>query len=103
MRLRDAKIYYYKEVNILANIKSAKKRILIINKKTEVNKSRKSEIKTYIKKFETALNEGNYEKAQEYLRICEKKLYQAAAKNTIHKNAAARKVSRLAKKLNKAA
>ena len=90
-------------MNILANIKSAKKRILIINKKTEVNKSRKSEIKTYIKKFETALNEGNYEKAQEYLRICEKKLYQAAAKNTIHKNAAARKVSRLTKKLNKAA
>jgi small subunit ribosomal protein S20 len=90
-------------VTILANIKSAKKRILVINKKTEVNKSRKSEIKTYIKKFETALNEGNYEKAQEYLRICEKKLYQAAAKNTIHKNAAARKVSRLAKKLNKAA
>ena len=87
----------------MANIKSAKKRILIINKKTEVNKSRKSEIKTYIKKFETALNEGNYEKAQEYLRICEKKLYQAAAKNTIHKNAAARKVSRLTKKLNKAA
>jgi len=87
----------------LANIKSAKKRILVINKKTEVNKSRKSEIKTYIKKFETALNEGNYEKAQEYLRICEKKLYQAAAKNTIHKNAAARKVSRLTKKLNKAA
>ena len=90
-------------MTILANIKSAKKRILVINKKTEVNKSRKSEIKTYIKKFETALNEGNYEKAQEYLRICEKKLYQAAAKNAIHKNAAARKVSRLAKKLNKAA
>jgi small subunit ribosomal protein S20 len=90
-------------VDILANIKSAKKRILIINKKTQANKSRKSEIKTYIKKFETALNEGNYEKAKEYLKICEKKLYQAAAKNTIHKNAAARKISRLTKKLNKAA
>lgn len=87
----------------MANIKSAKKRILVINKKTEANKSRKSEIKTYIKKFETALNEGNYEKAQEYLRICEKKLNQAAAKNTIHKNAAARKVSRLTKKLNSVA
>ncbi|MDD2397596.1 MAG: 30S ribosomal protein S20, partial [Tissierellia bacterium] len=58
----------------MANIKSAKKRILIINKKTEANKSRKSEIKTYIKKFETALNEGNFEKAQEYLKVCEKKL-----------------------------
>jgi small subunit ribosomal protein S20 len=75
----------------------------VINKKTEANRSRKSEIKTYIKKFETALNEGNYEKAKEYLKICEKKLYQAAAKNTIHKNAAARKISRLTKKLNKAA
>ncbi|MDD3751493.1 MAG: 30S ribosomal protein S20 [Tissierellia bacterium] len=92
-----------KEEDILANIKSAKKRILIINKKTEANKSRKSEIKTYIKKFETALNEGNFEKAQEYLKVCEKKLYQAAAKNTVHRNAAARKVSRLTKKLNKAA
>ncbi|HKM01486.1 MAG TPA: 30S ribosomal protein S20 [Sedimentibacter sp.] len=87
----------------MANIKSAKKRILVINKKTAVNKDRKSEIKTYIKKFETALNEGNFESAQEYLRICEKKLYQAAAKNTIHKNAAARKVSRLTKKLNNVA
>lgn len=87
----------------MANIKSAKKRILVINKKTEVNKSRKSEIKTYIKKFEAAINEGNYEKAKEYLKVCEKKLLQAAAKNTIHKNAAARKVSRLTLKLNKIA
>lgn len=87
----------------MANIKSAKKRILVINKKTAVNKDRKSEIKTYIKKFETALNEGNFESAKEYLKICEKKLYQAAAKNTIHKNAAARKVSRLTKKLNNVA
>jgi len=87
----------------LANIKSAKKRILILNKKTEVNKDRKSEIKTYIKKFEVAMAEGNYEKAKEYLTICEKKLYQAAAKNSIHKNAAARKVSRLTLRLNKVA
>jgi len=90
-------------VNTLANIKSAKKRILVINKKTEVNKSRKSEIKTYIKKFEKAVAEGNYDLAKELLVMCEKKLYQAAAKNTIHKNAAARKVSRLTLKLNKAA
>jgi small subunit ribosomal protein S20 len=90
-------------VKILANIKSAKKRILVINKKTEVNKSRKSEIKTYIKKFETVLNEGNLEKAKEYLTVIEKKLYQAAAKNTIHKKAASRKVSRLSNRLNKIA
>ncbi|MFA9424230.1 MAG: 30S ribosomal protein S20 [Sedimentibacter sp.] len=87
----------------MANIKSAKKRILIINKKTEVNKSRKSEIKTYIKKFEVAMAEGNLEQAKEYLTICEKKLYQAAAKNSIHKNAAARKVSRMTLQFNKVA
>lgn len=87
----------------MANIKSAKKRILVINKKTEVNKSRKSEIKTYIKKFEKAVAENNFEEAKSLLRLCEKKLSQAAAKNTIHKNAASRKVSRLAKKLNKIA
>lgn len=87
----------------MANIKSAKKRILVINKKTEVNKSRKSEIKTYIKKFETVLNEGNLEKAKEYLIIIEQKLSQAAAKNTIHKKAASRKVSRLTLRLNKVA
>lgn len=87
----------------MANIKSAKKRILVINKKTAVNKDRKSEIKTYIKKFETVLNEGNLEKAKEYLTIIEKKLYQAAAKNTIHKKAASRKVSRLSLRLNKIA
>lgn len=87
----------------MANIKSAKKRILIINKKTEANRSRKSEIKTYIKKFEVALAEGNLEQAKEYLTLCEKKLYQAAAKNTIHKKAAARKVSRMTLRLNKVA
>lgn len=87
----------------MANIKSAKKRISVINKKTAVNKSRKSEIKTYIKKFEASVNDGNLEKAKEYLSIVEKKLQRAAAKNTVHKNAASRKVSRLAKRLNKVA
>ncbi len=87
----------------MANIKSAKKRILVINKKTEVNKSRKSEIKTYIKNFEIALAQGNYEKAKELLILCEKKLDQAAAKHTIHKKAAARKLSRLARRLNNVA
>lgn len=87
----------------MANIKSAKKRILTINKKTAVNKSRKSEIKTYIKKFEDALKLGETEKAKELFKAVEKQLSQAAAKNTIHKNAASRKVSRLARRLNKTA
>jgi len=49
------------------------------------------------------LAEGNLEQAKEYLTVCEKKLYQAAAKNTIHKKAAARKVSRMTLRLNKVA
>ena len=87
----------------MANIKSAKKRILVINKKTAINKSRKSEIKTYIKKFEAAVNSGEIEKAKVLLKEIESKLDRAAAKNTIHKNAAARKISRLNARLNKIA
>ena len=87
----------------MANIKSAKKRILVTARKTAINKSRKSEIKTYIKKFEVALNNGEMEKAKAYLKDIESRLDRAAAKNTIHKNAAARKISRLQARLNKIA
>jgi small subunit ribosomal protein S20 len=84
----------------MANIKSAKKRILVNKKKNEINKSRKSEIKTYVKKFETAIEQNNYEAAKELLPLIQKKLNRAAAKNTVHENSASRKVSRLTKKLN---
>ena len=84
----------------MANIKSAKKRTLVIKKKTGINKSKKSEIKTYIKKFESAIEESNVEKAQEYLNIIQEKMYRASAKGTIHKNTASRKVSRLSRRLN---
>lgn len=84
----------------MANIKSAKKRISVIAKKTELNKSRKSQVKTAIRRFEEALVAGNIEEATNKFRFAEKKIYQVAAKGTIHKNAAARKVSKLAKKLN---
>lgn len=87
----------------MANIKSAKKRILVTARKTAVNKSRKSEIKTYIKKFEAALNSGEIEKAKAYLKDIESRIDRAAAKNTLHKNAAARKISRLQARLNKIA
>ena len=54
------------------------------------------------KAYDAALAEGDMETAKEQLNIAEKKLMQAAAKGTIHKNAASRKVSRLAKRFNKA-
>lgn len=87
----------------MANIKSAKKRIKVIQKKTLQNKMRKSQLKTSIKKFEIFLAEGDKANATTQLREVQKRLYKTAAKNTIHKNAAARKLSRLTKKLNEMA
>ena len=86
----------------MANIKTAKKRILINQKKAELNKSRKSEIKTYIKKFEAAIEAGNTGEAQELLKVIDRKLKKATHKNIYHVNAASRKISNLTKQLNKA-
>lgn len=84
----------------MANIKSAIKRIDVTKKKTLENKSRKSEIKTLIKKFETAISEDKFDDAKELLKIIDKKLKKATAKNVIHKNTASRQLSKLSKKLN---
>ena len=86
----------------MANIKSAKKRIKVINKKTARNRRIKDHIKTVLKNFDLALADGDKAVAKEKLRAAEKKLKQAAAKGTIHKNTASRKVSRLTKRFNKA-
>ena len=86
----------------MANIKSAKKRIRVIDKKTARNKRVRNHLKAILKAFEAALAEGDMETAKSQLDLAEKKLMQAAAKGTIHKNAASRKVSRLTKRFNKA-
>ncbi len=90
------------EVKKLANIKSAKKRIRVIQRKTLINKMRVSQVKTAIKNFDKALMDGDFDLAQEKLRFVQKKINQVASKGSIHKNAAARKISRLTKKLNAA-
>jgi len=89
-------------VDMLANIKSAQKRILVTAKNTAANRMIKSQLKTAIRRFEEALESENYDEAKTRLKFVEKKLYQAAAKGTIHKARASRKISRLAKRLNKA-
>ena len=86
----------------MANIKSAKKRINVINKKTLVNRRVKNNLRAIIKNFYKALAAKDFDPAEEKLSLAEKKLMQAAAKNTIHRNAAARKVSRMTKAYNKA-
>jgi small subunit ribosomal protein S20 len=89
-------------VDMLANIKSAQKRILVTAKNTAAHRMIKSRLKTAIRRFEEALESENYDEAKTRLKFVEKKLYQAAAKGTIHKARASRKISRLAKRLNKA-
>ena len=80
----------------MPNIKSAAKRVKVAEKKTLQNQMIKSAIKTYIKKFEAAVSAGNKDAASDNFKIAVKKLDQAACKNVIHKNAAARKKSQLA-------
>lgn len=86
----------------MANIKSAKKRIRIIAKKTAVNKRVKNHLKEIVKDFDRAVAENDTSTAAEQFALAEKRLMQAASKGTIHKNAASRKVSRMSKQLQKA-
>lgn len=85
---------------IMANIKSAIKRIDVTKRQTIENKARKSEIKTYIKKFENAISTENYDEAKSLLKVIDKKLKKATSKNVIHKNTASRQLSQLSKKIN---
>ena len=86
----------------MPNIKSAKKRVKIIEKKTLRNSMVKSAYKTAIKKFETALEAGKLDEAKTLFSEATKKIDQACTKGVIVKNTAARKKSNLAKKLNAA-
>lgn len=84
----------------MANIKSAKKRIDVINKKTAANKAKKSEIKTYIKKFDAAIEAGEKDAAMENFKVLERKLSRAAGRNLLHKNAVARRISSMQRRIN---
>ncbi len=85
----------------MPNIKSAKKRVLVTASKTARNKAIKSNLKTNIKKAETAIAQGNTD-SQEAVRLAIKRIDQACAKGILHKNTAARRKSKLVRKLNNA-
>ena len=84
----------------MANIKSAKKRILVINKKTERNKAIKSKVKTYIKKVYAAIESGDKAAAQAALVEATSEISKATSKGIYHKNTSSRKISRLTKAVN---
>ena len=83
----------------MANIKSQIKRNRQTVKRTERNKAVRSELKTRTKNATTAAAEGA-DNAEELARAAQKRIGSAAAKGVIHKHAAARRTSRLAKKVN---
>lgn len=84
----------------MANIKSAKKRILVNNKKHEINKAIKSKVKTAIKKVDAAVHAGDKAVAAEALKAATIEIDKATTKGVYHKNTSSRKVSRLAKAVN---
>ena len=84
----------------MPNIKSAIKRVNVIEKKTLRNNMVKSGYKSAVKKFEQAVEAGNKEEATKLLALATKKVDQACTKGVIVKNTAARKKSNMAKRLN---
>lgn len=87
----------------MANIKSAKKRIKVIETKTARNKAAKSKLKTILKKFDQAVASGDKAAAEAQLKVCTSELSKAVSKGILHKNTASRKISRLAAAVNKMA
>ena len=83
----------------MPNIKSAKKRVLVTEKKTMQNKALKSQLKTAIKKFLAAVNAGDTEKATALYPETVSAIDSAVTKGILHKNNAANKKAKLAKKL----
>ncbi|MBO6677599.1 30S ribosomal protein S20 [Parvibaculum sp.] len=83
----------------MANTKSAKKAIRVIAKKTEVNKDRRSRMRTFVRKVEEAIASGDKSAAESALRDAQPEIMRAAQKGVIHKNTASRKVSRFAQRV----
>jgi len=83
------------------NIKSAKKRVKVIEKKTLINTMHKTALKTAIKKFEAAVEAGNADEAKVLYNDAAKKLDKGVCQGILHKNKAARKKSQLSLMLAK--
>ena len=88
------------EVLKLANIKSAKKRVITSQVRAERNKAIKSRVKTYTKKVEAAVQANDKEAAASALKVASTEIDRACSKGVFHKNNAARKISRLTNLVN---
>ncbi len=83
----------------MANHKSALKRIRRNGHRAEINKARRSRVRTFVKNVEEAIGAGNQEAAREALRQAEPEMARAAGKGVMHRNTMSRKVSRLSARI----
>ena len=87
----------------MANTPGSKKAIRKIARRTEVNKARRSRVRTFLRTFEEALTAGDAGSAKAAFTEAQSELMRAVSKGVVHKNTGARKVSRLAARLKKLA
>lgn len=85
----------------MANTSSAKKAVRKIAARTLVNKSRRSRVRSFIRKFDDAVLSGDRQAANMAFKAAEPEIARAVTKGVLHKNTASRKISRLAQRLNK--
>ena len=83
----------------MANTPSAKKRIRNTLRKTDINKSRRSRIKTFVRKVEDALESKDVKAAMESLKAAQPEIMRGVTKGIFHKNTASRKISRLSSRI----
>lgn len=83
----------------MANIKQAKKRIRRNTRRAVINRNRMSRVRTFIKKVEAAVEAGDKGAANEALRAAQPEIDRGVAKGLFHRNTAARKLSRLSKRV----
>lgn len=83
----------------MAHHRSAKKRIRQTEKRTAINRSRVSRIKTFMRKVETALAQGDFATAQTAFAAAEPEIRRGVTKGVLHMNTASRKISRLARRV----
>lgn len=83
----------------MANTKSAKKAVRAIERRTAVNKHRRSRMRGFIRKVEEAIASGDKAAAETALRVAQPEIMRGAQKGVVHKNAASRKVSRLSARI----
>lgn len=83
----------------MANTTSAKKMVRKIARRTLVNKSRRSRVRTYLRKVEEAIASGNKQDAETAFKAAQPELHRAVSKGVLHQKAVARKLSRLSSRI----